>query len=73
MKLAAIKSMSDVDSKKKMTSKPNDANETCVGPSSEQAGKVDSCAGCPNQKICASGPKGPDPAIAEIAAKLSFV
>lgn len=27
----------------------------CIGPQSEQAGKADGCAGCPNQKLCASG------------------
>lgn len=27
----------------------------CVGPTSEEAGKADSCAGCPNQAACASG------------------
>ena len=32
-----------------------DINEKCVGPSSEQAGKVSSCAGCPNQSACSSG------------------
>ncbi|RYG68647.1 hypothetical protein EON64_04750 [archaeon] len=26
-----------------------------MGPQSDQAGKVDSCAGCPNQQACASG------------------
>jgi hypothetical protein len=35
--------------------------ENCVGPSSEQAGKAAACAGCPNQNICATAPKGPDP------------
>jgi hypothetical protein len=34
---------------------PSNANETCVGPSSETAGKASSCAGCPNQSACASG------------------
>lgn len=34
---------------------PSDANDTCVGPSSENAGKASSCAGCPNQGACASG------------------
>jgi len=38
-----------------MSAKPANANETCVGPSSETAGKADSCAGCPNQNACASG------------------
>lgn len=27
----------------------------CPGTESESAGKVSACAGCPNQKICASG------------------
>ena len=35
----------------------------CVGPESEQAGQAASCAGCPNQEACASGPKGPDPGV----------
>lgn len=36
-------------------SKPANANEQCVGPNSEQAGKASGCAGCPNQAKCASG------------------
>lgn len=36
-------------------SPPGSANSDCVGPSSEQAGKVSSCNGCPNQAACASG------------------
>lgn len=47
--------------------------EHCVGPDSEQAGKADSCAGCPNQAICASAPKGPDPDIPIISARLAGV
>ena len=35
--------------------KPVDANEDCVGPASETAGKADGCAGCPSQALCASG------------------
>lgn len=35
--------------------KPANANESCVGPSSESAGKAAGCAGCPNQSACASG------------------
>ena len=31
------------------------ANEQCVGPSSENAGKASSCSGCPNQQACSSG------------------
>lgn len=33
----------------------------CPGTQSEAAGKAESCAGCPNQQICATAPKGPDP------------
>jgi len=32
--------------------------EHCPGPESQLAGKADSCAGCPNQAICATAPKG---------------
>ena len=40
------------------------ANEECVGPASEQAGKASSCEGCPNQSACASGAnRGPDPGL----------
>ncbi|KAI7916442.1 cytosolic Fe-S cluster assembling factor nbp-35 [Pyricularia oryzae] len=47
--------------------------EHCPGPESERAGTADSCAGCPNQKICASAPKGPDPDIPLISARLAGV
>lgn len=47
--------------------------EHCPGPESEAAGKADSCAGCPNQAICASAPKGPDPDIPAITARLSGI
>jgi hypothetical protein len=47
--------------------------EHCPGPESETAGMVDSCAGCPNQAICASAPKGPDPDIPLITARLSGI
>ncbi|EAS34961.1 cytosolic Fe-S cluster assembly factor NBP35 [Coccidioides immitis RS] len=47
--------------------------EHCPGPESEQAGKGDACAGCPNQSICASAPKGPDPDIPIITARLSSI
>ena len=33
----------------------------CPGTQSESAGKADACEGCPNQQICATAPKGPDP------------
>ncbi|KAI1208407.1 nucleotide-binding protein [Annulohypoxylon truncatum] len=47
--------------------------EHCPGPESQDAGKADSCAGCPNQAICASAPKGPDPDIPLISERLSGV
>ncbi|KAI0132862.1 nucleotide-binding protein [Xylariales sp. AK1849] len=47
--------------------------EHCPGPESQAAGKADSCAGCPNQAICASAPKGPDPDIPLISARLSGI
>ncbi|KAH0597297.1 hypothetical protein MHUMG1_04674 [Metarhizium humberi] len=47
--------------------------EHCPGPESQQAGQADSCAGCPNQAICASAPKGPDPDIPLISARLENV
>lgn len=34
---------------------PDNANEGCVGPSSESAGKASACDGCPNQGACSSG------------------
>jgi Mrp family chromosome partitioning ATPase len=53
---------------------PEDAPDSCPGPQSTQAGKSDSCAGCPNQSACSSGTPAPvDPAIAAITAKLSTV
>ncbi|GAM88560.1 hypothetical protein ANO11243_065940 [Dothideomycetidae sp. 11243] len=47
--------------------------EHCPGPESDQAGQADSCAGCPNQAICASAPKGPDPDIPLITARLAGI
>lgn len=47
--------------------------EACPGPESEKAGTADSCAGCPNQKICAAAPKGPDPDIEVISQRLAGV
>ena len=39
----------------------------CPGTNSEEAGKSSSCAGCPNQKICASGaPKQQDPGMVQL-------
>ncbi|TKA33581.1 Cytosolic Fe-S cluster assembly factor NBP35 [Salinomyces thailandicus] len=47
--------------------------EHCPGPESTQAGKGDACAGCPNQSICASTPKGPDPDIPIITERLAGI
>ncbi|KAI4211598.1 MAG: hypothetical protein LQ351_005639 [Letrouitia transgressa] len=47
--------------------------EHCPGPESASAGKGDACAGCPNQQICASTPKGPDPDIPLITSRLAGV
>jgi Mrp family chromosome partitioning ATPase len=47
--------------------------EHCPGPESTQAGKADACEGCPNQQICASAPKGPDPDIPLITERLAGV
>jgi hypothetical protein len=46
---------------------PDNANEGCVGPQSDSAGKASACAGCPNQAACASGTaKAPDPAAGQV-------
>lgn len=47
--------------------------EHCPGPESEQAGRGDACAGCPNQQICQSAPKGPDPDIPIITERLAGI
>ena len=45
----------------------------CPGTDSEQAGKASACEGCPNQAVCASAPKGPDPDLLLIASRLKDV
>ena len=58
------------------SSKPDNANDECVGPQHENAGKASSCAGCPNQSECASGAgkqEQVDPAIQEVAERLRDV
>lgn len=45
----------------------------CPGTQSESAGKSAACAGCPNQTICATTPKGPDLDLPMIASNLSGV
>lgn len=34
---------------------PSNANDGCVGPAAQEAGKAAACAGCPNRTACASG------------------
>ncbi|KAK1736560.1 cytosolic iron-sulfur cluster assembly factor NBP35 [Skeletonema marinoi] len=34
---------------------PSNANDGCVGPTSQEAGKAAACAGCPNQGACSTG------------------
>ncbi|UZJ53163.1 hypothetical protein CBS101457_002483 [Exobasidium rhododendri] len=52
---------------------PENAPAHCPGTESEEAGKASACAGCPNQSTCASTPKGPDPDLPRIAARMSKV
>ena len=47
--------------------------EHCPGPESTLAGKGSACEGCPNQSICASTPKGPDPDIPIITSRLAGI
>ncbi len=57
-----------------MEERPADAPAECPGTASQSAGKASACAGCPNQQLCASGEAAkPDPAIAQIAERLSCV
>ncbi|EPZ35713.1 P-loop containing nucleoside triphosphate hydrolase protein [Rozella allomycis CSF55] len=52
---------------------PENAPSHCPGPSSEKAGYSSSCSGCPNQKVCATAPKGPDPDIPLINERMESV
>ncbi|XP_023020089.2 NUBP iron-sulfur cluster assembly factor 1 [Leptinotarsa decemlineata] len=52
---------------------PAEAPEHCPGTESENAGKASACAGCPNQSICAEGPKAPDPGIKKVKDRLLTV
>lgn len=57
-----------------MSDVPENAPSACPGTSSEAAGRAAACAGCPNQRLCASGAaSGPDPAVAAIRERLSNV
>ncbi|CAD6908838.1 unnamed protein product [Tilletia controversa] len=52
---------------------PENAPAACPGTDSDQAGLASACAGCPNQAVCSTTPKGPDPDLARIAQRLSRV
>ncbi|CAH9115699.1 unnamed protein product [Cuscuta europaea] len=52
---------------------PDNAPEHCPGTQSEDAGKSDACQGCPNQQICATAPKGPDPDLVAIVERMATV
>ncbi|CAI2176183.1 15312_t:CDS:2 [Funneliformis geosporum] len=52
---------------------PENAPEHCPGPSNEQAGTASACQGCPNQNVCATAPKGPDPALPFIKERMNSV
>ena len=57
-----------------MSDVPSNAPESCPGTKSSEAGRAGPCDGCPNQSLCSSGQGSPvDPAVAEIASKLSAV
>lgn len=52
---------------------PENAPAHCPGTESEQAGKASACEGCPNQGVCASTPKGPDPDLPIIKERMKGV
>jgi Mrp family chromosome partitioning ATPase len=47
--------------------------ENCPGTQSENAGKSATCAGCPNQTICATSTPTVDPDISVIASRLKHI
>ncbi|KAF8819601.1 putative cytosolic fe-s cluster assembling factor nbp35 [Cardiosporidium cionae] len=53
---------------------PENAPESCPGVYSEQAGFSETCDGCPNQRLCASGDaRKPDPTLAEALKQLNNI
>ncbi|PIA13478.1 cytosolic Fe-S cluster assembly factor nbp35 [Coemansia reversa NRRL 1564] len=52
---------------------PEDANDHCVGPEHELAGRASGCEGCPNQEICSTQASGPDPDLPIVAERLRNV
>lgn len=55
------------------TPKPADANEGCVGPESDTAGKASACDGCPSQKACSSGAFNDPAAVAQKEAEATEI
>ncbi|CAI5703583.1 hypothetical protein KXD40_008796 [Peronospora effusa] len=56
------------------TNIPTNANESCVGPQSDEAGQATGCAGCPNQSVCSSGAgRVFDPAISHVKQRLAGI
>ena len=49
------------------------ANDTCVGPDSSDAGKASSCAGCPNAAACAAGKNKSAPPPPGVVATMSKI
>ena len=68
-KLAVYESLVNHKMEEK-TEIPSDAPASCPGPTSEKAGKLDGCAGCPNQKLCSSGEFKSDVSPAEVKKQL---
>uniref|UniRef100_A0A915D923 Cytosolic Fe-S cluster assembly factor NUBP1 homolog n=1 Tax=Ditylenchus dipsaci TaxID=166011 RepID=A0A915D923_9BILA len=56
-----------------MSDVPENANESCPGTGSQNAGKTSACAGCPNQRACTTGEKVIDPDVEKIHDRLKNV
>jgi|UniRef100_A0AC35GW61 Mrp family chromosome partitioning ATPase len=56
-----------------MSNIPDNAPESCPGTGTEKSGKASGCAGCPNQRVCASGEKPVDPDIDSIQFRMSAI
>ena len=52
---------------------PENAPDHCPGTESDQAGKSSACQGCPNQSVCATTPKGPDPDLPLIQSRMNKI
>ena len=52
---------------------PENVPASCPGPASEEAGKMDGCAGCPNKQACSSGQFKTDTSPSDVADALSKV